>query len=534
MKKDLVLTGPMGAGKTAVGQRVAQWLGAEFTDLDAMIVAAEGAEIPALFARGEEHFRAAERRAAERWLAAAGAGARVLATGGGTLEDGGLADTLAARTLVHLDAPGAVLAARLDAEGRNARPLLAEANDPAARLDALREKRAPGYGRAQLAIDAAGARDDVALALLRALYDPESGPWRTAARSVAPERDPRVTVGRGALPLPAVRSALLLVDSALPTGQRAPLLERIRARAGGSLLVLERVGGEGAKTLESVALGWRELRDAGADKDTPLWVLGGGTLGDLGGLLAHTFKRGLPLHLLPTTLLAQLDAALGGKNGVNLDHVKNAVGTVREPDGVHLDPLFLLTLSELDLRGGLAEAVKSALVGDPALLESIERGAPELARRSLPRLEEVAARSAAVKLGVVARDLEERGERMQLNLGHTLGHAIEAVAAGSGAPVSHGDAVAIGTVFAARLAARVGVLEDDTLPERVRALLASLGLPVELPEELGARREELLAAMAQDKKRRSGENTWVLPARTGQLHCLTVAREDVTAELGEA
>ncbi len=541
-RRDIALTGPMGAGKTTAGRLLAGFLGRRFVDLDALIEEREGRTVAQLFAAGEPVFRAAEAAAVRGWLERpADAAPEVLALGGGTLQNGELAESLARRAfLFHLDAPAGVLARRLKTEDVRVRPLVNRAENLLETLAALREARAPGYARADHAVSTADrGPESVAVAVLRTLYDARTGAWREPARLLTgADGDPvsrtsLVTVGRGAVPLEPVPGAALLWDRHLPEVHASHVLPHLEECAGGCerLVRLDAAGGEGAKTPEHLVTLWRTLLDAGVDRDTPLWVAGGGTLTDLGGLLAHTYKRGLPLVLFPTTLLAQLDAGLGGKNGINLDRTKNAIGTTRLPDAVHLDPLFLLTLGPTDLRGGLSEAVKSGLIGDPELVDEIEAAATGLAARPLADLERIAARAAAVKLAIVDRDLEEQGERRVLNLGHTLGHALEAATAGWATPVAHGDAVAVGMVFAARLARRTGALADPQLPERLEALLAALGLPVRPPKLAPAERDLLQRALARDKKRFRGENVWVLPVTPGRMALRVVAPEDVAAEL---
>lgn len=537
--RDLVFCGPMAAGKTTVARIVADNLGWRFDDLDVCVEAREGRTVAQLFAEGEERFRAAEVEAARAWLARPEDAPGVLALGGGTLQHEGLAEELRRRAIVvHLDAPAVSLARRLRPEDVRVRPLLSGEGNLLQALAELRESRAAGYARSHVRIQTADKpRGEVALELLRLLYDPETGEFREPARPIAAPDDEDelrgaaagVTIGRGALPFPPTRAAALLIDRNLPAAQTRRVLELLAARAGALLARLEREGGEGAKTAESLLAAWRELLEAGLDRDTPLWIVGGGSLSDLGGFIAATYKRGVPFALLPTTLLAQLDAALGGKNGINLDRTKNAVGAVRLPDAVHLDPLFLLSLPESEFRGGMAEAVKTAVVGDGALLEIIEARAAALAARPLPDLEEIVRRAARVKLAFVGRDIEDRGARRALNLGHTLGHALEAATARRARPLSHGEAVAVGAAFAARLAQRIGLLEARDLPERLDALFAALGLPSRPPaldaeEEAAAER-----ALARDKKRFGGENVWVLPVAPGRVAFRVAAREEFEA-----
>jgi 3-dehydroquinate synthetase/shikimate kinase len=531
-ERDLVLCGPMGSGKTAVGRQLAGWLGWRFRDLDEEIERREATSIKALFDHGEDTFRRAEADALEAWLSSReGAEPEVLALGGGTLEHAGLAERVPQlTTLVHLDAPGSVLASRLSEEARKIRPLLADALEPIATLSVLRATRSAGYSRAAFRVDTTrGDAPEVAVRVLRSAYDPSGGPWAAPAAALEAPAAEGVTAGRGALPWKEELGAVVLWDERLPRSHRDVVLARMRERASSGLI--ERAGGEQAKSEESLTAAWRELAQAGVDRDGALWAVGGGSVTDLAGLVAHTYKRGIALRLLPTTLIGQLDAALGGKNGINLDGRKNQIGTIRLPDSVHLDPLFLLTLDPIDLRGGLAEAVKSAVIGDPELLALLEERGSEAVERSLPVLEEVSARAARVKLEIVSRDLHEGDERRKLNLGHTFGHALESVAARQGEVLPHGDAVAIGMVGAARLARRAGELRDDALPDRLESLLGRLDLPARL---LGKQdREAVFEALAADKKRQRGENVWVLPRRVGETVFRTVPDEDVRAVLAE-
>jgi 3-dehydroquinate synthetase/shikimate kinase len=526
----------MGSGKTSVGKRLAEILRIRFSDLDRRIVEREERSIAALFAQGEARFREAEAEAIRAWLnRPAQAPAEILALGGGALEHRELIEPLRARgTIVGLTASADCLIDRLRNDGLTERPLLSADAQPTARLASLIEARRDGYARAECLIDTEGQDiDHVATAVLRSLYHADHGPWRQELRPLggATEGDCAVTVARGGLAFPSVRRAAVLIDRHLPDVHVDGLLASLGARAESGLVLLREPGGEECKSSSALLRCWNELLAAGVDRDHPLWVIGGGTITDLGGFVAHSFKRGLALHLLPTTLLGQLDAALGGKNGINLDRAKNVIGTTRLPASVQIDPLFLLTLPEVELIGAMSEAIKSAVIGDPALLELIERGVESIRRRELELLEAISARAAAVKLGIVARDLHEQQERRLLNFGHTLGHALETFGARRDQPITHGQAVAMGMVFATYLAMRLGVLEDTLLIERIIGLLKRLGLPTAGPLLDDQARQQLLELIALDKKRHSGENVWVLPVRAGRLVCQAVSDRDVLEAL---
>lgn len=526
----------MGAGKSTLARLLGKTLAVRCSDLDARIVEREERSIAALFAESEARFRAAEASAVQGWLnRPPSAPAEILALGGGTLQNAEVAAALRERaTIVALTGSPEQLIARLSATELSSRPLLAAAPDPVAALAELIERRRAADSRAHLTVSTDQlTAAEVQVAVLRALYHPSDGPWAEPARALLPGNSTAagVTTGRGAIPFAPATGLVLLRDANLPPVQTSALIEIAKLRCSGRILDLPIPGGEASKQADRLLELWRTMLSAGVDRDWQLWIAGGGTLTDLGGLLGHGFKRGLATSLLPTTLLAQLDAALGGKNGINLDGAKNVLGTTRLPQAVQIDPLFLLSLPDVELRGALAEAVKSAVIGDPALLVFIERHVEEIGARVLPVLEEIAARSAAVKLAIVARDLEERDERRQLNFGHTLGHALEASLAQQKRPISHGDAVAIGMVFATYLSARAGKLEENSLLDRLPGILKRLGLPTAPPPMTHEEREQTLRALRHDKKRAGGSNVWVLPRATGRLTCEPVASSDVASAL---
>jgi 3-dehydroquinate synthase len=276
--------------------------------------------------------------------------------------------------------------------------------------------------------------------------------------------------------------------------------------------------GEGEKRLATVERVCEALAAAGADRRSLVLALGGGVVGDLSGLVAALYMRGIAFAQLPTTLLAQVDASVGGKTAVDLGAGKNLVGAFHQPSFVSCDVRVLSTLPPREVRAGLAEVLKAGLIADPELFELLERRGGEAAALTDPALTEALVRRAvAVKAGIVSRDERESGERALLNLGHTYGHAIEA-AAGYG-PVLHGEAVALGMVAACRVAERIGVTAG--LEARVSRALVGLGLAVDLEPWL---RPDVLAHTQVDKKRTGKALRFVLPEGLGRvrLHDLTV------------
>jgi 3-dehydroquinate synthase len=280
-------------------------------------------------------------------------------------------------------------------------------------------------------------------------------------------------------------------------------------QAAGRWVVLEVEEGEAAKTVEVAGRLWNEMLAAGGKRDSRVVAFGGGSVGDLAGFVAGCFLRSIPFVQVPTTLLAQVDAAIGGKTGVDLPGGKNTVGLFHHPAMVVSDTSVLATLPREELRSGLVEVVKMAALLDPDLLGRVESDLDSLLAGDGERLEPVVAAAAAAKVGVVERDPDERGDRRLLNFGHTLGHALETACGYAG--LRHGEAVGYGILFALRLARRQGL--DPGVAERLRALLGRFGLP---PLPAGLDPGALMALMARDKKARESGLTWVLPAALGE------------------
>lgn len=267
--------------------------------------------------------------------------------------------------------------------------------------------------------------------------------------------------------------------------------------------------GERSKSLAVFGRLVDSMARAGVDRDTPMLAAGGGVVSDLAGFAAAVFKRGVPLHVLPTTLLAQVDAAIGGKNGLDLPRSKNALGTIRQPASVTIDPEVLSTLPPREFVSGLAEVIKCGVIRDPALFALLERRMDRLLARDPATLEEAIRRAVFVKARIVARDESDSGEREILNYGHTVGHALEAA---SGYRRRHGEAVALGMMAAARIAQDLG-LADGAFVERQQRVIASAGLPV----RMDAAAPGILRALRHDKKRRDGVNRFVLPLGVGRV-----------------
>jgi 3-dehydroquinate synthase len=304
-------------------------------------------------------------------------------------------------------------------------------------------------------------------------------------------------------------------------GERLAPLRDAAAR----LRLLEVPEGEGAKSLAVAERLWNEMLLGGGKRDSRVVAFGGGSVGDLAGFAAGCFLRGVEYAQLPTTLLAQVDAAIGGKTAVDLPGGKNTVGLFLHPAWVVCDTALLATLPRAELRSGLIEVIKMAALLDPRLLDAVESGLEALLAGAAAALAPVVVAAAAAKIAVVERDPDERGERRLLNFGHTLGHALESAAGYQG--LRHGEAVGYGMLFALRLARRRGLAA--AVARRLAALVARLGLPP-LPPALEA--QDLAARMARDKKAREGSLAWVLPAALGRGVVVEgIGWEEVVGEL---
>ena len=327
-----------------------------------------------------------------------------------------------------------------------------------------------------------------------------------------------VVVGRGALDgladaLAASSAVAIVSDEHVLRAQGA----RLVAVATAPRLAL--APGEVSKSFATLELVLDFLLEAGLDRRSRLVAFGGGVVGDVAGLAAALFQRGIPFVQAPTTLLAQVDSSVGGKTAVNLRAGKNLAGAFHQPCAVLADTTTLATLPEVELASGLGEVLKTALVGDAPLLDELEAAPEALLARDPDRLEEVVARCISVKARIVAADEEERDVRKFLNLGHTFGHALEQVA-GPGT-IPHGVAVAVGLVLALEASARAGLLGAAELPARTARLCARLGLPATLAElrtrhRLALAPGELVHAMRHDKKGAAGQPRFVLLRAAGE------------------
>jgi shikimate kinase/3-dehydroquinate synthase len=542
---DVVLVGLPGSGKSAVGRRLAHRHDASYVDLDETIERAAGRMIPEIFAeQGEAAFRAMEREAV------AGLGApdpepairRVVATGGGAVVDPRNRWALyRGRLPIWLDGRPEVLAQRLR-RSPNVRPLVT-GRDPIGAIRSLAKERERFYAaghRLNSASEVGTLVDRVDELAAGTAVGTDPGPERiSGAGSVLLRADTasgHVVLGEGmaatevgtALGHAKARRAILVSEPGAWVAAGESIAERLTAD-GWSIERVMLPEGEAAKRMAVIEDAGRELARIRAERNEPLVAIGGGALGDAAGFLAATWLRGVPLIHVPTTLVAQIDSSIGGKTGVDLPDGKNLVGAFHQPVAVVIDIAFLRSLPDRQRRAALGEAVKMAALGDEQLFALLETDGEAVASGDEGAFDsgavaEVVERAAWAKVVVVTAEVREQGDagRISLNLGHSLGHAVEA--AGEFAQLLHGEAVAVGLRAAVRIGSELGVTPPERAA-RVERILTDLGLATApLPYPLAA----VLDALATDKKHAGGDLRGVLPTADGyELHA------DVPMELVE-
>ena len=319
----------------------------------------------------------------------------------------------------------------------------------------------------------------------------------------------------------------LFSDPGILARHGAPVREGL-IRAGFQVTVVELPEGESAKTLEVAGRGWDALLAAGLDRGSTVVALGGGAVGDLAGFVAATYMRGVNFVQIPTTLLGQVDASIGGKTAIDHPRAKNLIGAFHQPRLVLVDPAVLTTLPDREYRSGLAEVIKHGIVLDAAYFADLEASRGPLLEREIGTLTRVVAGSCRLKAHVVERDEQEAELRAVLNYGHTIGHAVEA--ATGFARWTHGEAVALGIAAEALLAERLGMASASTTQRQVE-LLRAVGLPV---RGSGAAPSIVMEALGHDKKARNGRVPFVLAPEIGRFRVVfDVPREAVLETLRE-
>ena len=504
---NLILTGFMGTGKTAVGRLVAERLGRPFLDMDAEIEARAGKSIAAIFSEdGEVAFRTLENALCRQVSRLEG---RIVATGGGAIVDPANRERLAGNgQIVCLTAGVDQILDRV--AGAFSRPLL-QAPDPRAAAERLLRLREEAYAAIPWQIDTTGLSPQQVAAQVLPFAEVRTLTVHHAAGAYP------IHIGSQLLPHAggALRSAgaphgsrvAVVSNPVVAPLYRAPVETSLRA-AGFEPVSCSVPDGEQHKTLATVAGLYEQFLAGGLDRHDTVLALGGGVTGDIAGLAAATYLRGIRFAQIPTTLLAMVDASVGGKTGVDLPAGKNLVGAFKQPAVVLIDPDVLGTLPPREVRAGIAETIKHGIIDAPDLFAELEDG-PAGTLDAFVISSSQLARALEVKIRIVEQDPEEQSRRAVLNLGHTVGHGLERLSAYR---LRHGEAVAIGIVAATRIAAAMGLAAPDLIG-RIETGLGSWGLPVHCPP---VSFPALWDAMAHDKKRRGRSLRWVLPRAIGK------------------
>lgn len=511
-KRNIVLTGFMGTGKTTVGKLVAAKLKRQFVDTDELIQERQGLTIPEIFAQhGEVAFRQMEASLAEEL------GQRqelVISTGGRLMLDpkNVVALTRGGRVFCLIAIAQEILS-RIASDDGHKRPLLEVAN-PEAQIVALLEERRKGYHCFQKIVTSGKNPQQVAEHLLNIFHDkPKRFLVETPAQSY------EYIIGSGILPfirqLTGVTGSLVVITDSV-------VGELYVQGCGDVDHVITIPSGDKKKTLATVEDICNELIAIGFDRDGTIVALGGRDVGDVAGFVAATYMRGVDFIQCPTSLLAMADTSIGGKTSIDLPGGKNVIGVFKQPLMVIADVATLQTLPAADFKSGMAEVIKHGLIADSTLLNLVEEGdwyhESGTLYTSLFDVQALVAQSIQVKIKFIEEDPFDHGKRFSLHLGHTFAHAIEQV---SDYAIRHGDAVAMGMVVAANVSARLGLCSPDQ-QTRTELILQKVGLPIRLPK---LSPERLLKAMENDKKRRGEVVQIVIPRGIGK----TSVADDIPA-----
>jgi shikimate kinase / 3-dehydroquinate synthase len=518
----IVLVGFMGAGKTTVGHILAERLGTPFVDSDLHIERQLGRSIADVFSvEGEQHFRELEHRAINELVRGPDA---VLALGGGALGDPRTRAILRNTTVVYLRVSYDEALTRVRQD--RFRPMLQRAD-----LDQVYAGRLAAYGEvAAVQVDTNGRRPDAVVQdVLRELTRLPSTPAGTSNILVTPVGGTHyVHVGRQLLEL----AGTLLPDAAdieqavlVESDRDTSAADRVAAAISAQGISVTRVpipDTEAAKTFATAQHVAGHLADVALHPNDLVVAVGGEPVCDLAGFVAATFNRGTRLALVPTTLVAQADSAIGGKNAVNMPQGRNLVGAIHQPTVVIADVGTACANVQHGFRAGLSEIAKHALISRSELLEVLDRLSNDAVTADVAAVQSLVTRSVEIKADIVSRDERATGERIVLNYGHTFGHAIDLV---SGQLEDQGESVALGMMAAAHLARRQGRIGNEVV-DRHRRLLSGLGLPTSGRFDLAA----MQRAWLRDKKYRHGVRFVVLNG-LGQAETGVTASDDVLAEV---
>ena len=547
MKKNIFITGFSGSGKTSVGRTAASRLGWQFVDTDDLVVERADKPISEVFAEsGETFFRELER---ESLVEAASGESQVISTGGGLPMDEKNRRIMERRGIVVcLEARPETIHRRLEKESRQrgaiVRPML-ESEDPPARIRSLKADRQPGYALSHWTVHTDGMTPDEAAAeVVRAWRtlavdghrpepageshdSPDYGPDLASVVHTSQGRYPVWVgwdiiggLGERAAKFVGPSTAFVIGDAGAREHAERARISLENAGIAAHLYVME--AGEQNKTLQSANAVYGWLAESRAERKNLVVAVGGGMVGDMAGFVAATYLRGMPFAQVPTTLLAMLDASVGGKTAVDLPYGKNLVGAFHQPRFVLSDASTLTSLSARERTAGWAEGIKKGLILDRDLLDLFEERRDAIRSLDPEQATAIIRRSVSIKGSVVSRDEKETlGLRALLNYGHTIGHALEAATGYSA--LLHGEAVSIGMMGAGYIGNQLGMLSDAELHHQ-RSILERYGLPLTYP---GLDADAVTEAMKSDKKTQDRDIHWVLLDGIGKA----VTRTDVPPDL---
>jgi 3-dehydroquinate synthase len=501
----ILLYGPVGAGKSTVGKILARNLKIPFVDSDQVIEENAGMSIFQIISQqGETACRDLESAALRQIIEAQES---VIALGGGALlRDENRLLIESNGSIIFLDADFETLQGRLGSDS-NKRPLLT--GDLGEKLSTLLAKRKQHYDSFSLRFDATQAPEKISAQIQIAL-----GRFHLSAMGeydVIVGQASRVASWQGNLTNFPMQHPIIVTDENVATFHLKNMESVLRA-SGCEAKSVVLPAGEPHKNLETISSLWKSFLEHGLDRKSTIIALGGGVIGDMAGFAASTYMRGIDWIAVPTTLLSMVDASLGGKTGFDLPEGKNLIGSFYPPKLVLADPSLLTTLPAREFRSGMAEVVKHGIISDPELFQYCSHGLDWVK----VNLEKIVKRAMAVKIQVIEADPFEKGIRATLNLGHTVGHAVELV---SQFELRHGEAIAIGMVTESQYAERVGVASKG-LTNQIVEVLSKLGLPTSIPEGLPG--DDIIRAMRVDKKKNAAAIRFALPAEIGRVELVEV------------